>query len=116
MHDKTNNMAIRGTFENKITIMADGLKAMGHPGRIAILMHLMQYGECSCQDIVDQLPYSQSTVSGHLQKLKDGRLIKMKSVKTSSVYSIDLESIESLYGELGDVFQLKVDKKQLSLF
>jgi hypothetical protein len=43
-------------------------------------------------------------------------LIKMKSVKTSSVYSIDLESIESLYGELGDVFQLKVDKKQLSLF
>lgn len=109
-------MAIRGNFENNITTMANGLKAMGHPGRIAILKHLIQHGECSCQDIVDQLPYSQSTVSGHLQKLKDGRLIKMKSVKTSSVYSIDIESIETLYGELGEVFQLKSDKKQLSLF
>ncbi len=109
-------MAARGKFENKITTMADGLKAMGHPGRIAILKHLMQQGECSCQDIVDQLPYSQSTVSGHLQKLKDGKLIKMKSVKTSSVYSIDIDAIEALYAEMGDSFQLKADKKQLSLF
>jgi DNA-binding transcriptional ArsR family regulator len=109
-------MAKRGTFENTITSMADGLKSMGHPGRIAILKHLMQHGESTCQDIVDQLPYSQSTVSGHLQKLKDGKLIKMKSVKTSSVYSIDLEAIENLYIELGDTFQFKSDKKQLSLF
>ncbi|MFM8995980.1 MAG: ArsR/SmtB family transcription factor, partial [Bacteroidota bacterium] len=92
-------MAIRGKFENKITSTADGLKAMGHPGRIAILKHLMQYGACSCQDIVDQLPYSQSTVSGHLQKLKDGKLITMQSVKTSSVYTIDMEAIEALYAE-----------------
>lgn len=109
-------MAVRGKFENKITSTADGLKAMGHPGRIAILKHLMQHGECSCQDIVNQLPYSQSTVSGHLQKLKDGKLIKMKSVKTSSVYSIDLEAIEALYSELGETFQLKSERKQLSLF
>lgn len=109
-------MAIREKFENNITHMADGLKAMGHPGRIAILKHLMQHGDCTCQDIVNQLPYSQSTVSGHLQKLKDGRLIKMKSVKTSSVYSIDMEAITSLYDELGETFKLKTDKKQLSLF
>jgi len=109
-------MAVRGKFENKITSTADGLKAMGHPGRIAILKHLMQHGACSCQDIVDQLPYSQSTVSGHLQKLKDGKLITMQSVKTSSVYTIDMEAIEALYVELGETFQLKADKKQLSLF
>jgi DNA-binding transcriptional ArsR family regulator len=109
-------MAVRGKFENNITTMAEGLKAMGHPGRIAILKHLMQHGECSCQDIVDQLPYSQSTVSGHLQKLKEGKLIKMKSVKTSSVYSIDMEAIEALYNDLGETFQLKADRKQLSLF
>jgi DNA-binding transcriptional ArsR family regulator len=109
-------MAVRGKFENNITSMADGLKAMGHPGRIAILKHLLQHGECSCQDIVDQLPYSQSTVSGHLQKLKEGKLIKMKSIKTSSVYSIDIDAVEALFNELGDTFQLKSERKQLSLF
>ena len=45
-----------------------------------------------------------------------GKLIKMKSVKTSSVYSIDLEAIEALYSELGETFQLKSERKQLSLF
>ena len=109
-------MAVRGKFENKVTATADGLKALGHPGRILILQHLMNHGACSCQDIVNQLPYSQSTVSGHLQKLKDGKLIKMKSVKTSSLYSIDMEAIEALHAELGETFNIKSDKKQLSLF
>lgn len=109
-------MATRGKFETKLTSIADGLKALGHPGRIAILQHLMSHGACSCQDIVDQLPYSQSTVSGHLQKLKEGKLITMKPVKTSSVYTIDMEAIEKLYAEFGNNFNLRAEKKQLSLF
>jgi DNA-binding transcriptional ArsR family regulator len=109
-------MAVRGKFESKITSIADGLKSLGHPGRILILQHLMSHGECSCQDIVDQLPYSQSTVSGHLQKLKDGKLIKMKSIRTSSVYTIDMEAIEQLHKDFGDLFNLTNEKKQLSLF
>jgi len=50
------------------------------------------------------------------QKLKDGKLIKMKSVRTSSVYSIDMEAIEQLHRDLGDLFNLTNEKKQLSLF
>ncbi len=110
-------MAIKGKFENQLVLLAEGIKAMGHPARILILKHLLENGPSSCQDIVDQLPYSQSTVSGHLQKLKDGRLIKMKSVKTSNVYSVDLESIEMIHKELGETFNLKSEsKKQMSLF
>lgn len=110
-------MAIKGKFENQLVLLADGIKAMGHPARILILKHLLENGSCSCQDIVDQLPYSQSTVSGHLQKLKDGGLIKMKNVKTSSVYSLQIETIEMIHKELGVIFNLKSEsKKQMSLF
>jgi DNA-binding transcriptional ArsR family regulator len=110
-------MATKGKFENQLTQLAEGIKAMGHPARILILKHLLHNGPSSCQDIVDQLPYSQSTVSGHLQKLKDGKLITMKSVKTSSVYSIHLESIEMINKELTNTFNLKSEsKKQMSLF
>lgn len=110
-------MGIKGKFENQLTELAEGIKAMGHPARILILKHLLENGPSSCQDIVDQLPYSQSTVSGHLQKLKDGKLIKMKPVKTSSVYTIHLESIEMIHKELGVTFNFKSEsKKQMSLF
>ncbi len=110
-------MGIKGKFENQLTVLAEGIKAMGHPARILILKHLLENGPSSCQDIVDQLPYSQSTVSGHLQKLKDGKLIKMKPVKTSSVYTIHLESIEMIHKELGDTFNFKSESKaQMSLF
>jgi len=43
-------------------------------------------------------------------------LIKMKSVRTSSVYSIDMEAIEQLHRDFGDLFNLTIEKKQLSLF
>jgi DNA-binding transcriptional ArsR family regulator len=110
-------MGIKGKFEKQLIRLADGVKAMGHPARIVILKHLLEVGPCSCQDIVDQLPYSQSTVSGHLQKLKDGGLIKMKNVKTSSVYSIHIENIEMIHKEFGVIFNLQSEsKKQMSLF
>ena len=110
-------MAIKGKFENQLTGLAEGTKTMGHPARILILKHLLENGPSSCQDIVNQLPYSQSTVSGHLQKLKDGKLIKMKPVKTSSVYSIHMESIEMIHKELADIFNLRSESvKQMSLF
>ena len=111
-------MNTKGKFENQLTVLAEGIKAMGHPARILILKHLLDHGPSTCQDIVDRLPYSQSTVSGHLQKLKDGKLIKMKPVRTSSVYSIHLETIELIHKELAEKFNLKSkeSKKQMSLF
>ncbi len=110
-------MGIKGKFENQLTGLAEGTKAMGHPARILILKHLLENGPSSCQDIVNQLPYSQSTVSGHLQKLKDGKLIKMKPVKTSNIYTIHMESIEMIHKELADIFNLRSESvKQMSLF
>ncbi|MFZ9970318.1 MAG: ArsR/SmtB family transcription factor [Bacteroidia bacterium] len=104
------------SFEDSLQALARLSKAIGHPARIAILLHLKQQGACTCQDIVDALPYSQSTVSGHLQKLKEGGYILMKPVKTSSIYSLRKESLNELQDSLGEVFGIKPEKKQLSLF
>lgn len=91
-------------------------KAIGHPARISILLFLMEEGPSTCQNIVDSLPYTQSTVSGHLQKLKEVGFIKLKLHKTSSIYSIDKEKTVELNKLVQAVFKLIPEKKQLSLF
>ncbi len=50
-------------------------KALGHPARVSILRVLSLQKECICNDIVAELPLSQSTVSQHLKALKDVGLI-----------------------------------------
>ena len=51
-------------------------KAMGHPARVAIIKYLAEHNVCICNDIVEVLPLSQSTVSQHLKALKNAGLIK----------------------------------------
>jgi DNA-binding transcriptional ArsR family regulator len=64
-------------------------KALGHPGRIAILQFLISKKACVCGDIVDELPLSQSTVSQHLAELKKVGLIKGEIDGPSICYCID---------------------------
>jgi ArsR family transcriptional regulator len=58
--------------------MADILKALGHPARIAIIEYLLKVDSCICGDIVNELPMAQPTISQHLKELKNAGLIKRK--------------------------------------
>jgi DNA-binding transcriptional ArsR family regulator len=109
-------MKNRNKFEADIEFLSKLCKSIGHPARISILLFLKESGPSTCQDIVNKLPYSQSTVSGHLQKLKEDNYIHLKLHKTSSIYSIQLDTIKELQKSVQDVFGLKPEKKQLSLF
>ena len=109
-------MKKRVEFESSLAELAKLTKAIGHPARITIMLHLMEEGACTCQQIVDELPYSQSTVSGHLQKLKEEGLIKLKLHKTSSIYSVEKDVIQKMSNLLNTTFNLGSEKKQLSLF
>jgi ArsR family transcriptional regulator len=51
--------------------LAAMFRALGHPARIAILRQLAGEQEACCGEIVNALPLAQSTVSQHLQVLKD---------------------------------------------
>jgi len=64
-------------------------KALGHPARIAILMHLAKINSCVCGDIVDKIPLAQSTISQHLKALKNSGIITGEIEGTSTCYCID---------------------------
>lgn len=62
-------------FETEDIKLAEIAKALAHPARIAILKYLAQQESCICNDIVMELPLSQSTTSQHLKALKEVGLI-----------------------------------------
>ena len=64
-------------------------KAVSHPARISILKILSKKGNCNCNEIVEELPLSQSTVSQHLKELKNCRLITATEQGTSSIYQLN---------------------------
>lgn len=72
-------------------------KALAHPARIQILRYLRsRRGECTCGEIVDQLPLAQSTVSQHLRVLKDAGLIQGEIDRPRVCYCLDEQALEDL--------------------
>ncbi len=87
-------------FEDKQNKMAVLAKALGHPARLAILEYLLNYKTCICNDLVNELPLSQSTVTQHLKELKQIGLIKGEIEGPKVNYCID----EKVWGEAKDMF------------
>jgi DNA-binding transcriptional ArsR family regulator len=87
--------------QNRIAELA---KAIGHPARIAILEVLIKRNACICNDIVEELPLSQSTVSQHLKALKEAGLIKGDIEGTSICYCIDEKVWKEVQGILNKLF------------
>src|SRR5690606_36569806 len=83
--------------QNQIAVIA---KALGHPARVAIIDHLLKVNACICNDIVDELPLAQSTVSQHLKELKNAGLIKGDIEGNAICYCINDEA----FGVLQDYF------------
>ena len=71
-------------------------KALGHPARIAIVEHLLKVGKCICNDIVDELPLAQPTISQHLKELKNVGLIKGNIEGNAICYCVDETVIHTL--------------------
>jgi DNA-binding transcriptional ArsR family regulator len=71
-------------------------KALGHPARVAIIEMLIKRQACICNDMVEELPLSQSTISQHLRELKEVGIIKGEIEGTSICYCIN----ESVWDEI----------------
>lgn len=83
-------------FSDKQNRMAVIAKALGHPARVAIVEHLLKVNACICNDIVDELPLAQPTISQHLRELKNAGLIKGSIDGNSICYCLDVHAFESL--------------------
>lgn len=79
-----------GDVEN-LAPAASMFRSLGDPSRLAILGHLA-LGEHKVWELTDHLGLAQSTVSAHLRCLLDCRLVAVRAVGRSSVYSLAVES------------------------
>ena len=76
-------------FTDKQNRLAQMMKALAHPARIAIIQHLIKADACICGDLVDELGLAQATISQHLKELKNAGLIQGTIEGTSVCYCID---------------------------
>lgn len=67
-------------------------KALGHPIRIAILQMLANQSCCYHGDMSEVLPIAKSTLSQHLNELKDAGLIQGTITPPTVKYCINLEN------------------------
>lgn len=84
--------------------LADMLKALAHPARIAILQHIMAQKSCICGDLVQELGLAQATISQHLKALKAVRIIKGTIEGNSICYCIDTEVWQQIKTDMANFF------------
>ncbi|MBL7472377.1 ArsR/SmtB family transcription factor [Robertkochia sediminum] len=76
-------------FREMTLDMAEVLKVLGHPARLAIMEFLAESPSCICNDVVGSVPLAQPTVSRHLSELKRVGLIKGEISGKNICYCID---------------------------
>jgi ArsR family transcriptional regulator, arsenate/arsenite/antimonite-responsive transcriptional repressor len=80
-------------------------KALGHPVRIAILELLNAKSCCYHGDMADELPIAKSTLSQHLNELKDAGLIQGSITPPTTKYCIHKENWEQAKVLLTAIFK-----------
>ena len=96
-------------FENDEIIASEIAKALSHPARIAIIKFLSIQKTSICNDIVEHLPLSQSTVSQHLKELKSAGLIKGQIDGPRVCYCIDKENWKKAKDIFTELFSMKFE-------
>ena len=81
--------------------LAQLLKAMAHPARIAILQRIMASNTCICGDLVDELGLAQATISQHLKELKNAGIIQGTIEGVSVCYCINPETWKLMKAHIG---------------
>jgi len=92
-------------------------KALGHPARIVILRFLDHRSACFAGNIAEQLPIAASTVSQHLNELKDAGLIQGEVSPPTIKYCINQANwaeAKLLLAELfGEEPKVKLNAKEM---
>ncbi len=99
--------------------LAPMLDALSHPVRLQIILHLAKYNDCLAGSISEQLPLCKSTVSQHLNKLKEAGLIVSTPDVTCQMYRLNEGMINelnaqyrSLLNTIRELSRVKIDCPQ----
>lgn len=88
-------------FTDEQNQLAQLLKAMAHPARIAILQRILISDTCICGDLVEELGLAQATISQHLKELKTAGLIQGTIEGVSVCYCINPKTWKLLENQMG---------------
>ena len=97
-------------FSKEQNALAQMMKALAHPARIAIIQELIKANACICSDLVEELGLAQATISQHLKELKSAGLIKGTVEGTSVCYCID-ETVWNQFRHQLDKFFVAYENK-----
>ena len=92
-------------FSKKHNEMAQMLKVLAHPARLAILDYISRQKACICNDIVDEIGLAQPTISQHLKELKNIGLITGEIDGKKVCYCINMEKWDTIQHVLDGFFE-----------
>ena len=95
-------------FTSRQNRLANLLKALSHPARIAIIQQLVHSEHCICGELVSESGLAQATISQHLKELKKTGIIKGCASGKSVSYCIDVKIWKQVKKELDAFFSIKL--------
>jgi len=98
-------------FTEEVNKMADILKALGHPARLRIIEFLAESPSCICNDLVDELPLAQPTISRHLSELKKVGIIKGSIEGKNVCYCLNEDALGQINELLGRITSISLKSK-----
>lgn len=78
-------------------------KALGHPARIAIIDYLLKVNACIGNDILEEIPLAQPTISQHLKVLRNANLIKGTVEGNAVNYCLNEKTFELIKNYVGNI-------------
>ena len=86
-------------------------KALGDPTRRGIL-RLLRSGDISAGSIAEEFPIAKSTLSGHLNVLKEANLVVTERSGTTITYSLNVGVYEEMLGAVMELLGVGDDEKE----
>lgn len=93
-------------FDADQQALAQYARLFSHPARIAIVALLAQRRECIVGDIAQEFPFlSRTTVSQHLQELKNAGIIAGEIEGVKVCYCLNYQILDEVFARFGQFFQ-----------
>lgn len=97
--------AKKEVFNSELQELSAFAKTLAHPARLAILNYLAEQNQCVSGDITGEIPLSRTTVSQHLQELKNAGLVHITVSGTRVYYCLETEKIKELKAKMHDFME-----------
>lgn len=89
----------------KVNRLADQLRAIAHPARLALLRQIAARNDCICTDLSKEVGLAQATVSQHLKVLKETGIIQGAIEGNAVCYCIDPKVVRALKREFVEAME-----------